>query len=65
MPLVAVVNQEYLCMHGGVSPNMKSLQEINQANRFVEIPLEGLLCDILWSDPIDDEIADQFDFMQN
>lgn len=25
MPLVAVVNQEYLCMHGGVSPNMKSL----------------------------------------
>lgn len=30
MPLIAVVNQEYLCMHGGVSPNMKSLQEINQ-----------------------------------
>jgi len=34
MPLVAVVNEEYLCMHGGVSPNMKSLEEINLANRF-------------------------------
>ncbi len=34
MPLVAVVNQEYLCMHGGVSPNMKNLDEINKCNRF-------------------------------
>jgi serine/threonine-protein phosphatase 2B catalytic subunit len=34
MPLVAIVNEEYLCMHGGVSPNMKTLDQINQANRF-------------------------------
>jgi serine/threonine-protein phosphatase 2B catalytic subunit len=34
MPLVAIVNEEYLCMHGGVSPNMKTLGEINQVNRF-------------------------------
>jgi serine/threonine-protein phosphatase 2B catalytic subunit len=34
MPLVAVVNEEYLCMHGGVSPNMKSLDEINKMDRF-------------------------------
>jgi serine/threonine-protein phosphatase 2B catalytic subunit len=65
MPLVAVVNQEYLCMHGGVSPNMRTLEEINKANRFQEVPLEGLLCDILWSDPIEDDIADKYDFMEN
>jgi serine/threonine-protein phosphatase 2B catalytic subunit len=65
MPLVAIVNQEYLCMHGGVSPNMKTLEEINKVNRFQEVPLEGLLCDILWSDPIDDDIADKYDFMEN
>jgi serine/threonine-protein phosphatase 2B catalytic subunit len=63
MPLVAVVNEEYLCMHGGVSPNMKSIAEINKVNRFQEVPLEGLLCDILWSDPIDDEMADKIDFI--
>jgi serine/threonine-protein phosphatase 2B catalytic subunit len=58
MPLVAIVNKEYLCMHGGVSPNMKTLEEINKVNRFQEVPLEGLLCDLLWSDPIEDDIAD-------
>ena len=45
-------------MHGGVSPNMKNLGEINKIDRFQEVPFEGLLCDIVWSDPIDDEIAD-------
>ena len=58
MPLVAVVNQEYLCMHGGVSPTMKTLGEINKMDRFQEVPIQGLLCDIVWSDPIDDDIAD-------
>ena len=57
MPLVAIVNEEYLCMHGGVSPNMKTLDEINEVDRFQEIPLQGLLCDILWSDPLEDDIA--------
>jgi diadenosine tetraphosphatase ApaH/serine/threonine PP2A family protein phosphatase len=37
---------------------MKALEEINTVNRFQEVPLEGVLCDLLWSDPIDDEIAD-------
>ena len=45
-------------MHGGVSPNMKNLDEINKMDRFKEVPLEGLLCDIVWSDPIEDDIAD-------
>ncbi len=34
MPLVAVVNQTYLCMHGGVSPYMKTVEEVNNVNRF-------------------------------
>eukprot|EP00347_Sterkiella_histriomuscorum_P020975 403335741 len=65
MPLVAVVNQQYLCMHGGVSPLMKTLESVNEVNRFSEIPLEGLICDIVWADPIDDEIADKYEFMEN
>lgn len=65
MPLVAIVNEEYLCMHGGVSPNMRTLDQINQANRFQEVPVTGLLCDILWSDPVEDEVADQIDFIEN
>ena len=37
---------------------MKTMAELNQINRFQEIPYEGLLCDIVWADPIDDDVAD-------
>lgn len=65
MPIVAVVNQQYLCMHGGVSPMMKHVKEVNKVNRFQEIPQEGLVCDILWSDPIEDAMAVKYDFVEN
>ena len=54
MPLAAVVNNDYLCMHGGVSPSLADADEINKINRFVEPPLSGLLCDLLGSYPVDD-----------
>ncbi len=53
-PLAAVVNNDYLCMHGGISPSLNDAEEINKINRFVEPPLSGLLCDLLWADPVDD-----------
>ena len=65
MPLVAIVNQQYLCMHGGISPLLKTFDDVNICNRFQEIPMEGLICDLVWSDPIDDEIADRYDFIEN
>ena len=34
MPLAAVVNNDYLCMHGGISPTMTDTSEINKINRF-------------------------------
>jgi len=54
MPLAAVVNNDYLCMHGGISPSLTDIEEVNKLNRFIEPPLSGLLCDLLWSDPVDD-----------
>jgi serine/threonine-protein phosphatase 2B catalytic subunit len=36
MPLCATVNKEYVCMHGGISPQMTTLDEINNIDRFVE-----------------------------
>jgi serine/threonine-protein phosphatase 2B catalytic subunit len=38
-------------MHGGISPNIKSMKDISQLNRFQEIPSDGSLCDLMWSDP--------------
>lgn len=65
MPLAAVVNNDYLCMHGGVSPSLADTDDINKINRFVEPPLSGLLCDLLWSDPVDDSQAMRVNFSEN
>ena len=51
MPVAAVVQDKILCMHGGLSPDLETLQQIAKIPRPTDIPDEGLLCDILWSDP--------------
>ena len=38
-------------MHGGLSPELKDIQQISNIPSPIEIPDEGLLCDLLWSDP--------------
>lgn len=65
MPIAADVNGDYLCMHGGISPEMHSLDDINKVNRFVEPPLSGFLCDLLWSDPGTDKEAKTLKFAKN
>lgn len=54
IPLAAVINKKVFCVHGGLSPNLKKVSDINKINRFQSIPDEGLLCDLLWSDPKSD-----------
>lgn len=51
LPLTGVVENSIFCLHGGLSPNLKSLDEINSLNRKQEVPTEGPMCDLLWSDP--------------
>ena len=38
-------------MHGGLSPDLQSINDLSKIKRPIEIPDEGLLCDVLWSDP--------------
>jgi serine/threonine-protein phosphatase PP1 catalytic subunit len=51
MPVAAVVEDKIFCMHGGLSPELKHLSQILQISRPVDVPDEGLLCDLLWADP--------------
>ena len=51
LPVSALVDEKILCMHGGLSPEMESLQQIADLSRPCDVPDVGLMCDILWSDP--------------
>ncbi|CAK0823550.1 unnamed protein product, partial [Prorocentrum cordatum] len=53
LPLAATINSKFLAVHGGLSPDLPNVKAINKVNRFQEPPKEGLLCDLLWSDPLE------------
>ncbi|QPG97868.1 hypothetical protein C2857_006956 [Epichloe festucae Fl1] len=53
--LAAIVDGEVLCVHGGLSPEIRTIDQIRVVARAQEIPHEGAFCDLVWSDPEDVE----------
>ncbi|KAH9674060.1 serine/threonine-protein phosphatase PP2A-4 catalytic subunit [Citrus sinensis] len=48
-----LVESEIFCLHGGLSPSIETLDNIRNFDRVQEVPHEGPMCDLLWSDPDD------------
>lgn len=53
--MVCIVNESYFCVHGGITTQAESINELNKINRFMEVPMGGSLCDLVWSDPVQDD----------
>ena len=53
LPLTCIVNKKFIAVHGGLSPYLNSLADIERIDRFIEPPRQGIFCDMLWSDPVD------------
>lgn len=52
LPLIAIIAMQLICLHGGISPLLTSMDQIKQ----IKLPMKEispLVRDILWSDPSD------------
>ncbi|CAI9754063.1 unnamed protein product [Fraxinus pennsylvanica] len=55
LTLSAIIDGTVLCVHGGLSPDVRTIDQIRVIERNCEIPHEGPFCDLMWSDPEDIE----------
>lgn len=51
LPLASLVDKRVLCVHGGLSPSVATLDEIRTLDRKQEVPQDGAMSDLMWSDP--------------
>ena len=55
LPIGALVANKIFCVHGGLSPEIKLIEQIPLIERQDELPASGALADLTWSDPDDIE----------
>jgi len=55
LSLSAIINDRIFCVHGGLSPSINTLDQIRLIDRKQEVPHDGAMCDLMWSDPEDIE----------
>ena len=61
LPLCAVIEDKVVCLHGGISQALRSLEDLENIqkpisiNHMAQTPEQQTLMDILWADPCDNE----------
>jgi serine/threonine-protein phosphatase PPG1 len=51
LTLSVVIDDAIFCVHGGLSPSIHHIDQVKIIDRFREIPHEGPMADLVWSDP--------------
>lgn len=55
--LCCIIDNELFCVHGGLSPNVQTIDQIKIIDRFREIPHDGAMADLVWSDPEESNVS--------
>ncbi|XP_014273853.1 uncharacterized protein [Halyomorpha halys] len=55
LPIAALIDNKVICVHGGLSPDLTKVDQMYKIERKMDVPHEGLFCDLLWSDPDDQQ----------
>lgn len=56
LALAVVISNSIFCVHGGLSPSLQTIDQIKIIDRFREIPHEGPMADLVWSDPDENKL---------
>lgn len=51
LPLAALIEDKIFCMHGGIGPDLNKISDLIKVNRPMDMPVKGIVTDLLWSDP--------------
>mmetsp|Transcript_13261 Transcript_13261/g.34767 ORF Transcript_13261/g.34767 Transcript_13261/m.34767 type:complete len:309 (-) Transcript_13261:156-1082(-) len=51
LSLSALIEDRVFCVHGGLSPSISTLDQVRVIDRKQEVPHDGAMCDLMWSDP--------------
>merc|ERR1712086_1187945 len=51
MPVCGLIDEKIICMHGGLSPDIKNMDVIRNLVRPTDVPDQGVICDLVWADP--------------
>jgi len=56
LPLAAIViDSRVFAVHAGLSPELERIEQLDELDRTKDVLSEGIICDMLWSDPLDAE----------
>jgi protein phosphatase len=58
LPIAAIVGRALFCVHGGLSPGLTKIEELDKISKPADVPT-GVLSDLMWSDP--SPAADRFE----